>query len=229
MQMSPAISRPARTTSAGVELRVRHQRPGRGQGIRAAGADRQHVVRGGDHVAGAAEEQQVLAIQHDQHGFEPAQDAIRPPFLRQFGRGLGHRALVVAELGLEAFEQREGIGGGPGEARPALCRRRACGSSSRRLFITMLPSVTWPSPPMAAPAEVRTARMVVARMRGTVKIAPGAANTAQYLDNWTLRRPRSRVRPRESHDTRFVRAAGKTKARKSATRFGRCDHLGGLE
>src|SRR5438105_15924561 len=50
--------------------------------------------------------------------------------------------------------------------------------------MTTLPSVTWPSAPMAAPAEVLIARTVVARMRGTVKIAPGSANTVLPRGGW---------------------------------------------
>ena len=62
-------------------------------------------------------------------------------------------------------------------------------------FITMLPSVTCPSPPMAAPAEVRTARIVVARRRGTAKIAPGGGEYLYVTAQATGRRRAVRSRP----------------------------------
>ena len=100
---------------AGRHLRVGHQGPGRRQRVGAAAADRQHVVGRLDHVAGPAQEQQAVPVEHDQHGFEPPQDAVGPPLLGQLGGGLGHRALVVAELRLEPLQQAEGVRRGPGE------------------------------------------------------------------------------------------------------------------
>ena len=55
---------------------------------------------------------------------------------------------VLFELALEALEQREGVGRAAGESRPgrALASRRTLRAFA---FMTVLPSVTWPSPPSA--------------------------------------------------------------------------------
>ena len=126
------------------------QSAGRGQGVGAAGADGRHAVGRLDHVAGAADQQQVVAIDGNQHRLQAAQVAVHAPVLGQLGGGPGHAALEVLELGLEALQQGEGVGGGAGEADSTLpsCSRRILWAS---LFMTTLPSVTWPSPPMATP------------------------------------------------------------------------------
>ena len=116
MQISPAISSPARTTSAGLSFGMRHQRPSRGQGERPAGTDGEDVVGRGDDVAGTGEEEQMVAVHHHQHRLEPAQHPVGSPFLGQFGRSLRHRSLVIAELGLEAFKQAEGVRGSARES-----------------------------------------------------------------------------------------------------------------
>ena len=47
---------------------------------------------------------------------EPAQDAVGAPVLGELDRGAHQVALVLLELGLEALEQREGVGRAAGEA-----------------------------------------------------------------------------------------------------------------
>ena len=42
--------------------------------------------------------------------------AVHAPILGQFGGGTRHTALEILQLGLEAFQQGEGVGGGAGEA-----------------------------------------------------------------------------------------------------------------
>ena len=56
-----------------------------------------------------------LAIGDDEHRLEPAQQAIGAPVAGQFHRGAFEVAAILFELGLEAREQREGVGGGAGE------------------------------------------------------------------------------------------------------------------
>jgi hypothetical protein len=92
------------------------QGPRRGQGVGAARADGSQTVGRLDDVAGAAQEQEVVAVQRDDHGFEAAQAAVHSPVLGQLGRRPRHAALIVFELGLEPFQKREGVGGRPGEA-----------------------------------------------------------------------------------------------------------------
>ena len=57
-----------------------------------------------------------LRVHDDEHGFEAAQHAVGAPVLRELdGRAL-EVAAVLLQLGLEAREQREGVGGRAGEA-----------------------------------------------------------------------------------------------------------------
>src|SRR5579883_786435 len=99
------------------ELRVGHKRASRREGVCAAGANRQDVIRGGDHVACTADEQEIVAIQHYEHRLKPPEDAVGAPLLRQFRGGLWYRTLVVAKFLFEAFQQAERIGSRPGKPR----------------------------------------------------------------------------------------------------------------
>ena len=68
-----------------------------------------------DHVAVAADDVGVLGVGHQQQRFQMAQDAVGAPLLGQFDDGARQVAVVLLELGFEAGEQREGVGGGAGE------------------------------------------------------------------------------------------------------------------
>jgi hypothetical protein len=57
-----------------------------------------------------------FAVGHQQHGFQAAQHAVGAPVLGQFDRGAQQVALVLFQLGFEAVEQGEGVGGAAGEA-----------------------------------------------------------------------------------------------------------------
>ncbi len=63
---------------------------------------------------------ELLAVGDREHRLQPAQHAVGAPVLGQFDRRAHQVALVLLELGLEALEQREGIGGAAGESREDL-------------------------------------------------------------------------------------------------------------
>jgi hypothetical protein len=65
---------------------------------------------------------EAFAVGHRQHGFQPAQHAVGAPVLGQLDGRAHQVALVLLELGLEAFEQREGVGCGAGKAGQYLSR-----------------------------------------------------------------------------------------------------------
>ena len=116
MHRSAAISRAVRTISRRRQVRVRRQGAGGGQGVGAAGADGGDAVGRLDHVAGAADQQQVVAVDRDHHRFQAAQSAVHAPVLGQLGGGARHAALEILQLRLEALQQGKGVGGGAGEA-----------------------------------------------------------------------------------------------------------------
>ena len=92
------------------------QRPRRRQRVGPAAPIATMPVVGLDQIAGAREEQRRVLVEHDQHRFEAAQHAIGAPVLRQLdGRAL-EVAAVLLELGFEAREERERVGGRAGEA-----------------------------------------------------------------------------------------------------------------
>ena len=78
--------------------------------IRAARADREQLVLGLDHVAGAGDQQRLRRVGDDQQRLEPAQHAVRAPILRELDRSAREIA-VLLELALEVLEQRERVGG----------------------------------------------------------------------------------------------------------------------
>ena len=86
------------------------------------GGDVRTGADGGDallrlqHVAVAGDDQRRFAVGDDQHRLQPAQHAVGAPILGQLHRRAHQVALVFFQLGLEAFEQGEGVGGATGEA-----------------------------------------------------------------------------------------------------------------
>ena len=119
------------TMSARRQLGVLQQRARRGLRVGAAGADRDDAVLGLEHVAVAGDDQRGVAVGHREHRLEPAQHAVGAPVLGQLDRGAHQVALVLLELGLEALEQREGVGGGAGEAGQHLVVVAACAPCAR--------------------------------------------------------------------------------------------------
>ena len=73
-------------------------------------------VFGLKHVAGAGQDQGRRGVGDDHHGFEAAQETVGAPVLGEFDGGAGQLAGVLLELGFEAFEQGEGVGGRTGKA-----------------------------------------------------------------------------------------------------------------
>jgi hypothetical protein len=100
----------------GLELGVLDQRARRRLRVGAAAADGDDALLGLEHVAVAGDDQRMLAVGHRQHGLEPAQHAVGAPVLGQLDRAAQQVALVLVELGLEALEEGEGVGGAAGEA-----------------------------------------------------------------------------------------------------------------
>ena len=103
----------------------------------------------------------ACAVGDQQHRFQPAQHAVGAPVLRQFDRGARQVALVLFQLRFEALEQRERVGGAAGEAGQHLAADRCVRTFVAPPFMTMLPSVTWPSPPSATLPPRRTETIVV--------------------------------------------------------------------
>lgn len=77
-------------------------------------------VNTGGFVAVAGDDEGGRAVGHGQHGLQAAQHAVGAPVARQLDGGAHQMALVLLQLGLEALEQREGIGRRAGEARQHL-------------------------------------------------------------------------------------------------------------
>ena len=103
----------------------------------------------------------------DEQRLEPAQHAVAAPVLGELDGGAREVARVALELLLELLEERERVGGRAGEAGEQLAAARARAPCCALDFMTVSPTVTWPSPPSATLPSRRTARMVVARMRGS--------------------------------------------------------------
>ncbi len=95
---------------------VLEQRTRGGLCVGAAGADGQQALLGLEHVAVAGDDQRVLGVGHRKHRLQAAQHAIGAPVLGQLDCGAHELAAVFLELGLEALEQRERVGGAAGEA-----------------------------------------------------------------------------------------------------------------
>ena len=160
MQISPAMASAFFDDFLRRQLGVFQQRARGGLRVRPAAADRDQAELGLDHVAVAGDDQRGLVIRHRQHRLEAAQDAVGAPVLGEFDRGAQQVALVLFQFRLEALEQREGIGRPAGE--PGQDALVIQAPTLRALDLTtMLPSVTWPSPPRATLLPRRTDRMVV--------------------------------------------------------------------
>src|SRR4029079_11360310 len=64
-----------------------------------------------DEVAGPGEQKRGGRVEHDEHGLEPAENAIAAPVLRELDGGALEIPAVLLEFGLEAGEERERVGG----------------------------------------------------------------------------------------------------------------------
>ncbi len=93
------------------------QRHRGGLRVGSAAADRGDALVGFDHVAGAAEHQQMFRVADQQQRFEPAQRAVLAPVLGELDGGAHQVAARRVELALEFLEQRDAVGGAAGEAR----------------------------------------------------------------------------------------------------------------
>ncbi len=109
--MAIALSAMARASS----VVCLHQRPGGGRGVGAARSDPDDPVVGLDQVAVARQQERRVRVHDDQHRLEAPKDAVGSPVFRQLDGRPFDLAAVLLELGLEAREQRERIGGRSGE------------------------------------------------------------------------------------------------------------------
>jgi hypothetical protein len=159
MQMSAAISIALRAISS-ASLSVSISARAAASAIVAARADGHHAMLRLQHVAGAGQRQRDVLVGHQHHRFQPAQIAVGAPVLGEFDAGARQLVGILFELGFQPLEQREGVGGGAGEACNdiALAERR----TFRALpFMTVLPRLTWPSPAITTLPPLRTVTMVV--------------------------------------------------------------------
>ena len=101
---------------AGAEIGVLHQGAGGGGGVTAAGADGGQGLVGVDHVAGAGDQERLALVGDEQQSLEVAQHLVGAPVLGQLDGGAVQVAGVLLELGFEAGEEPEGVGGGTREA-----------------------------------------------------------------------------------------------------------------
>src|SRR5713101_2830658 len=93
------------------------QRARGGKCIGAAGADGAETVVGFDDIAVAGKEKGGFGVGDDQQGFEMPESAVLAPVLGQLDGGFLQIAGKLLKLAFEAFEKREGVGGGAGKAR----------------------------------------------------------------------------------------------------------------
>jgi len=74
---------------------MRHQCASSGQGVWSTRTDRDYIIAGGYDISGAAQEEEILAVEHNEHGFQASQYPIRTPFLGQFRGGAGEARRAV--------------------------------------------------------------------------------------------------------------------------------------
>ena len=95
--------------AAGVQFRVLQQGSSRRLAIGAAGTDRQDIVFGLDHVAGARDQQRLGGVGNHQQRFQAPQHPVGTPILGQLDGRPGQVAVLI-EFPLEEFEQGKGVG-----------------------------------------------------------------------------------------------------------------------
>src|SRR3546814_16344302 len=69
-----------------------------------------------EHVAVAGNDERHFLVGDDHHRLQVAKIFVGAPVLRQLDRGAEELPIMAFELGLEPFEQGEGVGGGAREA-----------------------------------------------------------------------------------------------------------------
>ena len=83
----------------------------------------------------------MAAVGGDEHRFKTAEQPVGPPEFGQFGRRAKQVVGVVAELGLEPFQERESISGASGEPTRTF-PSRSFRTFTASDFMTVVPSVT---------------------------------------------------------------------------------------
>ena len=69
-----------------------------------------------DHVALSAEQERLLFVGHQQQRLEMTQEFVGAPVFGEFDGAASEIAVILLELGLEAAEQGEGVGGRAGKS-----------------------------------------------------------------------------------------------------------------
>ena len=93
-----------------------------GQGLRcrlgkgATGSDRRNAGVGLDHVSLAAQQERRFLIGNQQQCFQMPQKFVGAPVFREFDGGAAEVAVILLQLGLEAAEQGESVGGRAGKS-----------------------------------------------------------------------------------------------------------------
>jgi hypothetical protein len=103
-----------------------------------------------DHVAGAGEEKAHLLVGDEHHGLEPAQVPVGAPVLGQLDAGPRELARILLELGFQALEQGEGVGGRAGKA----ADHRALGEPAHLLGVALDDRLAERDLPVAADHDV---------------------------------------------------------------------------
>ena len=128
MQISPAIASERSAISRADSCVAPSSARAADERVGSARSDRGGVGVGLDHVAGARQQQRLLAIGDQQQRLQPAQHAIGAPVLRQLHRGAREVAVELFQPRLELLEQRDAVGGAAREAGQDLAVAPAAGS-----------------------------------------------------------------------------------------------------
>src|SRR5688572_30379340 len=87
------------------EIGAPHEGARRRERVGAARADRENAIVGLDDVAGAGDDESVVAVHHGEQRLETAKDAIAAPVLRQLDGRPRKIAGMLLELLLELLEE----------------------------------------------------------------------------------------------------------------------------
>lgn len=99
----------------GGEVCVFDEDAGGGEGVGAAGADGDDAVVGFYDFAGTGKQERVGGVGDGEEGLEASEVLVGAPVFGEFDGGALQVGFVLGELGIEALEEGDGVGGGAGE------------------------------------------------------------------------------------------------------------------